>query len=63
MVVIEPPETQYARTSDGAHVAYQVCGDGPLDVLLLPLGVNHVELGWEVATFARSSSVWRPLAA
>ena len=53
MVVIEPPETQYARTSDGAHVAYQVCGDGPLDVLLLPLGVNHVELGWEVATFAR----------
>jgi class 3 adenylate cyclase len=51
--VIEPPETQYARTSDGAHIAYQVCGNGPLDVLLHAVGANHVELSWEVSAFAR----------
>jgi hypothetical protein len=27
------PETRYATTADGDHVAYQVIGDGPIDVL------------------------------
>jgi class 3 adenylate cyclase len=31
--VIEPPETQYATTSEGWHIAYQVEGSGPLDLL------------------------------
>ena len=31
--------TQYAR-SGGLHVAYQVLGDGDLDVLILPYGLN-----------------------
>src|SRR5438445_1980136 len=57
--VIEPPETQYAKTNGAVHIAYQVCGDGPLDLVLVPLGGNHVELGWEVAAFAR---VFRRLA-
>jgi class 3 adenylate cyclase len=57
--VIEPPETQYAKTADGVHIAYQVVGAGPLDLVLVPLGGNHVELAWEVVAFAR---VFRRLA-
>ncbi|HXX91288.1 MAG TPA: adenylate/guanylate cyclase domain-containing protein [Acidimicrobiales bacterium] len=31
--MIEPPETRYATTSDGLHIAYQVEGAGPLDLV------------------------------
>jgi pimeloyl-ACP methyl ester carboxylesterase len=27
------PETRYAKTSDGIHIAYQVLGDGPIDLV------------------------------
>jgi pimeloyl-ACP methyl ester carboxylesterase len=54
MAMIEPPETQDAKTKDGVHLAYQVCGDGPLDLVLVPMGGSHVELAWEVAAFARA---------
>jgi class 3 adenylate cyclase len=46
-------ETRYARTDSGVHIAYQVVGDGPLDVVFLPLGGTHVELAWEIPAFAR----------
>ena len=42
------PETRYARGSDGVHIAFQVTGDGPLDVVLVPGFVSHVELAWEM---------------
>lgn len=58
-VVIDPPETQYARTSDGAHIAYQVLGDGPVDLSFVSLGGSHVDLAWEVTGHAR---VFRRLA-
>jgi pimeloyl-ACP methyl ester carboxylesterase len=32
----EPAETRYAKAADGAHLAYQIVGDGPIDVLELP---------------------------
>jgi class 3 adenylate cyclase len=32
----EPAETRYAKAADGAHLAYQVVGDGPIDLLELP---------------------------
>lgn len=39
------PETQYARTPDGTHIAYQVVGgDGP-DLLVVWGFMSHVELG------------------
>ena len=58
--MIEPPETQYAKTTDGVHIAYQVCGDGPLDLMFVsPGGYDHVELAWDVTAFAR---VFRRLA-
>ena len=40
----EFPETLYARTDDGAHVAFQVVGDGPLDLVFLVEGFVHLEL-------------------
>ena len=27
------PETRYAKTIDGVHIAYQVRGDGPVDLV------------------------------
>ena len=34
----DAPTTQYARTGDGAHIAYQVTGSGPLDIVELSSG-------------------------
>ena len=38
-------ETRYARSGD-VHIAYQVIGDGPVDLVLVPGWISHVELGW-----------------
>ena len=46
-------ETRYAKTDDGAYIAYQVVGDGPLDLVFLSIGTSHVELAWELPSFAR----------
>jgi hypothetical protein len=46
------PETRYARTSDGVHIAYQVTGTGPLDVVMVPGFVSHVELAWDMPFYA-----------
>jgi class 3 adenylate cyclase len=32
------PETRYAKTPDGVHVAFQILGDGPLDLLCVGYG-------------------------
>lgn len=49
----ERPETQYARTADGAHIAYQVVGEGPVDVVFCNEGFLHLELVWEMPRYAR----------
>jgi len=46
------PKTRYAR-SGNLHIAYQVVGDGPFDLLYVPGWVSHVELAWEEPTQAR----------
>jgi class 3 adenylate cyclase len=40
------PQTRYARSGD-VHIAYQVVGDGPLDLVWIPSLAHHVELNWE----------------
>jgi hypothetical protein len=40
------PETRYAKSGD-VHVAYQVVGDGPLDLVYVPGWVSNVEEIWE----------------
>jgi len=38
-----PPETRYAK-SGGVHIAYQVVGDGPIDLVFIPGWISHLEL-------------------
>jgi class 3 adenylate cyclase len=44
--------TEYAR-SGNLHIAYQVLGRGPLDLVYVPGWVSHGELAWEEPTLAR----------
>jgi pimeloyl-ACP methyl ester carboxylesterase len=46
------PITRYARSGDYS-IAYQVVGDAPLDLVLVPGFVSHVEYAWEDPDFAR----------
>ena len=49
------PETRYARSGD-YHIAYQVVGDGPVDLVYVPGWISHLDLYWEepsVAQFLR----------
>ena len=41
------PQTRYARTEDGIHVAYQVIGEGERDIVFVPGLMSHLELLWE----------------
>lgn len=47
-----PPETMYARSGD-LNIAYQVIGDGPLDLVFVMGWVSHLEYFWREPTFAR----------
>ncbi|TQF37771.1 SARP family transcriptional regulator [Bradyrhizobium sp. UNPF46] len=40
------PMTRYVK-GDGVHLAYQTYGSGPLDMLVMPGFVSHVERAWE----------------
>jgi class 3 adenylate cyclase/alpha-beta hydrolase superfamily lysophospholipase len=40
------PKTRYARSGD-LQLAYQVVGDGPLDLVFVPGFVSHIEAIWE----------------
>src|SRR5689334_19483945 len=46
------PPTRYAQSGD-TSIAYQVVGDGPIDVVLVLGFATHVELQWEMPPFAR----------
>jgi hypothetical protein len=38
--------TRYAKSGD-VHIAYQVFGEGPVDIVLVPGFVSHVENNWD----------------
>ena len=44
--------TQYAKSGD-TSIAYQVVGDGPIDLVLVLGFATHLELQWESPPFAR----------
>ena len=46
------PETQYARSGD-MHIAYQVAGDGPFDLLFVHGWISHIEHLWEEPNISR----------
>ena len=56
------PETRYARCGD-LHIAYQVVGDGPSDLVFVPGFVSHLEHQWDeplqAAFFRRLASFCR----
>ena len=41
------PETGYARTPEGVSLAYQVLGDGPIDLVVVPQASMPIDLLWE----------------
>lgn len=43
--------TRYAKSGD-VHIAYQVIGDGPRDIVFVPGWISHVERGWAFPAFA-----------
>jgi class 3 adenylate cyclase len=49
---VEPPETRYT-TSGEVNIAYQVVGEGPLDLVFIPSLTHHLELVWENPPQAR----------
>jgi class 3 adenylate cyclase len=46
------PETRYTQSGD-VNIAYQVVGEGELDVVFIPSLTHHVELAWENPPQAR----------
>jgi class 3 adenylate cyclase len=44
-------ETRYAKSGD-VNIAYQVVGEGPLDLVLVPGFVSHLEIDWEDPGYA-----------
>ena len=44
--------THYAKSGD-VHVAYQVFGSGPIDLVLVPGFVSHIETYWDHPDLAR----------
>ena len=47
------PETRYARSADGAFIAYQVFGQGDLDLVWIHPFFEHLEMMWEYPPIAR----------
>ena len=60
---MEMPETRYAKTADGVHIAYQVVGNGPIDLVYVSGWISNVDLNWsssDYAHFLKTSRVLLP---
>jgi serine/threonine protein kinase/pimeloyl-ACP methyl ester carboxylesterase len=57
--VEDVPRTRYAHRA-GAALAYQILGEGPVDLVVVSGGVTHLELTWQHAAPTR---FWKALAA
>ena len=44
--MVASPETRYVKSGD-VHIAYQVVGNGPLDVVFVPGFVSNIEATWD----------------
>jgi class 3 adenylate cyclase len=62
--VLDVPPIRYAVAPDGANIAYQVVGDGAVDLVHFPTPWAHLEARWEdpsQARFLRRLSEWSRL--
>jgi pimeloyl-ACP methyl ester carboxylesterase len=41
---------RYVESTRGVHVAYQVIGDGPIDLIAVPGFVSHLDMWWDAPT-------------
>lgn len=46
------PPVQYAKSGD-IHIAYQVLGEGPADLIVAPGAISHLDLWWESPYWVR----------
>lgn len=53
------PETRYVRTVDDVHIAYQVIGDGPFDLVYVPGWISNVDLPYHGPFLRRLASMSR----
>jgi len=53
MIDFELPVTRYAMSGD-VSIAYQTMGDGPIDLVIVPGGVSHVEFMHETPGYTAS---------
>ena len=49
---MQPPATDYVERN-GTSIAYQVVGEGPLDLLLAPGFISHLDLQWTEPRYSR----------
>jgi len=45
---VSHPAIRYAKTIDGLHIAYQVVGEGPVDLVYAPGWFSNLEAVWDV---------------
>ena len=50
---MQTPDTLYAERPDGVTIAYQVLGDGPLDLVFCFGFISHLDLQWTNPAMAR----------
>jgi pimeloyl-ACP methyl ester carboxylesterase len=48
---VSSPETRYAKSGD-VNIAYQVVGEGPFDLVLVPGFISHLDLDWQGPGYA-----------
>ena len=41
---------RYAVCRDGVHVAYQIVGNGPIDIVAVPGFISHLDIWWDAPT-------------
>lgn len=46
------PETRFTQSGE-ISIAYQVMDDGPLDLLIVPGFISHLEQAWEDPAYSR----------
>jgi class 3 adenylate cyclase len=47
------PETRWARAVDGAYIAYQDFGEGPITLVVIHGWISHLEVYWEQPRYAK----------
>jgi class 3 adenylate cyclase/alpha-beta hydrolase superfamily lysophospholipase len=51
--VAEASQIRYAKTGDGFHIAYQVLGEGPLDLLVFSMALIPIDMADDEPSLAR----------